>query len=49
MLHPQNGDRTVAMDSVTSLHPVYTERNQQNTLRSKATKETVKLNAYTNR
>ena len=24
MLNPQNGDRIVAVDSVTSLHPVYT-------------------------
>jgi len=23
MLYPQNGDRIVAIDSVTSLHPVY--------------------------
>jgi len=23
MLYPQNGDRIVAVDSVTSLHPVY--------------------------
>jgi len=26
MLYPQNGDRTVAIDSVTSLHPVYSIR-----------------------
>jgi len=25
MLYPQNGDRIVAIDSVTSLHPVYFE------------------------
>ena len=25
MLYPQNGDRIVTIDSVTSLHPVYTE------------------------
>ena len=25
MLHPQNGDRVVAVDSVTSFHPVYRE------------------------
>jgi len=24
MLYPQNGDRIVAIDSVTSLHPMYT-------------------------
>ena len=26
MLYPQNGDRIVAKDSVTSLHPVYIDR-----------------------
>ena len=25
VLYPQNGDRIVTIDSVTSLHPVYTE------------------------
>jgi len=32
MLYPQNGDRIVATDSVTSLHPVYilSKRDQTN-------------------
>ena len=25
MLYPQNGDRTMAIDFVTSLHPIYSE------------------------
>ena len=29
MLYPQNGDSFVTIDSVTSLHPVYTERYLQ--------------------
>ena len=28
MLYPQNGDRIVAIDFVTSLHPVYTVQRQ---------------------
>jgi len=28
MLYPQNGDRIVATDTVTSLHPMYTSRMQ---------------------
>jgi len=31
MLYPQNGDRTVAIDFVTSLHPVYKDKNNNTT------------------
>ena len=30
MLYPQNGDRIVAIDSVTSLHPMYNDVRRQN-------------------
>jgi len=31
MLYPQNGDRFVTIDSVTSLHPVYSETDERPT------------------
>ena len=43
MLYPQNGDRILAIDFVTSLHPKYTvqpvQQNKQNT--TKKTKRVV--------
>jgi len=33
MLYPQNGDRIVAVDFVTSLHPMYKDREHYSSLR----------------
>jgi len=39
MLYPQNGDRIVAIDSVTALHPMYRCKNSNTNIENKRMKK----------
>jgi len=45
-LYPQNGDRTVTIDFVTSLHPVYNARIVRRRAESEAPRNRYKIGAH---